>query len=50
MQGRGQVVNSENVEMELGTLAVKEVDTKKEKAVLGAHPEKIVDSEKMKAG
>ncbi len=45
----GQVVDSEKVETESGTLTVKEVDLKKAIAVLGTCPKKVVDSVKVKA-
>ncbi len=48
--GAEQVVESEKVETESGTLTVKEVDSKKPKAGLGTYPEKAVDSVKVKAG
>ncbi len=48
--GVGQLVDSEKVETEPGTLAVKEVDSEKAKAGSGTCPEKVVDSEQVKAG
>ncbi len=47
--GAGQVVDSEKVETESGTLTVKEMDSKKVKAKLETCPEKVVDSVKVKA-
>ncbi len=48
--GAEQVMATEKVENELGTLTVKEVDSEKAKAGLEAYPKKVVDSEKVKAG
>ncbi len=45
----GQVVDSEKVETESGTLTVKEMDSKKAKAGLRTCPEKVPNSEKVKA-
>ncbi len=48
--GAGQVVDSEKVETEWGTLTVKEVNSKKTKTGLGTCSEKVVNSVKMKVG